>query len=112
VAEGKCQEELKGARDCICACTHICTHTHTQGLNPRQGLPPIRAPWVSRREARGDKVRAECVCESGRVCVSVGVGMCMCVCVAMAVGVGGCIGGVSFVLICCVKYQMLVPGQN
>lgn len=27
-----------------------------QGINPRQGLPKVRAPWVARREARGDKV--------------------------------------------------------
>uniref|UniRef100_A0A7S3VP67 ThiC-associated domain-containing protein n=1 Tax=Dunaliella tertiolecta TaxID=3047 RepID=A0A7S3VP67_DUNTE len=27
-----------------------------QGVNPREGLPKIRASWIARREARGDKV--------------------------------------------------------
>lgn len=27
-----------------------------QGLNPRTGLPKVRAEWIARREARGDKV--------------------------------------------------------
>lgn len=27
-----------------------------QGINPRDGLPKLRADWVEKREARGDKV--------------------------------------------------------
>ena len=26
-----------------------------QGFDPRQGLPKVRAEWVARREARGDR---------------------------------------------------------
>lgn len=40
-----------------------------QGCDPREGLPKIRADWVARREARGDKVHTQAsagACKGGR----------------------------------------------
>ena len=31
----------------------------TQGISAREGLPKIRAAWVAKREARGDKVQTQ-----------------------------------------------------
>lgn len=33
--------------------------TTMQGINPREGLPKLRASWVGRREARGDQVQTQ-----------------------------------------------------
>lgn len=33
--------------------------TALQGLNAREGLPKIRAEWVAKRDARGDKVQTQ-----------------------------------------------------
>ena len=32
---------------------------HGQGVNAREGLPKIRAEWVAKRDARGDKVQTQ-----------------------------------------------------
>ena len=32
---------------------------HGQGVNARDGLPKIRAEWVAKRDARGDKVQTQ-----------------------------------------------------
>ena len=40
----------------VLICTIAVPAPASQGADPRDGLPKLRASWVSKREARGDKV--------------------------------------------------------
>ena len=45
-----------GARQRLASSTVLLPITPLQGINPRDGLPHLRADWVARREGRGDTV--------------------------------------------------------